>query len=91
MVGVWLFSMVIYSFSSDYAARFLQHGNVKQPKAFSIIRWGSLLVSMGLSAMIAQRYQSHLQGTGLWVFVIVVFTVILLSKLIFRFVVLKKR
>lgn len=91
IVGVWLLSMVIYSFSSDYATRFAQHAEFKPNKALTGIRWGSLLMAMALSAVIAQRYQSHLQGAGLWIFVMVVFAVILLSKLIFRFVVLRKR
>jgi hypothetical protein len=46
---------------------------------------------MGLSAYLAQAYQQHLQGTGIWVFVIVVFVIIILSKLVFKWVLKRRR
>ena len=79
---VWILAMVLYSFSSDYAQYFPDHNN----RALPFVRWGSLLVAMGLSAYLAQAYQQHLQGTGIWFFVIVVFVMIILSKLVFKWV-----
>lgn len=83
---IWLLSMALYSFSSDYAFTFREHNNVAVP----LIRWGSLLIAIGLSAYLAQAYQTHLQGNGIWVFVILVFVVITLSKLIFKWVIGRK-
>lgn len=84
---VWILAMVLYSFSSDYAQYFPDHNN----RALPFVRWGSLLVAMGLSAYLAQAYQQHLQGTGIWVFVIVVFAIIILSKLVFKWVLKRRR
>ncbi|HAM61759.1 hypothetical protein M0N77_03155 [Psychrobacter sp. AH5] len=84
---VWILAMVLYSFSSDYAQYFPDHNN----RALPFVRWGSLLVAMGLSAYLAQAYQQHLQGTGIWVFVIVVFVIIILSKLVFKWVLKRRR
>lgn len=84
---VWILAMVLYSFSSDYAQYFPDHNN----RALPFVRWGSLLVAMGLSGYLAQAYQQHLQGTGIWVFVIVVFVIILLSKLVFKWVLKRRR
>ena len=84
---VWILAMVLYSFSSDYAQYFPDHNN----RALPFVRWGSLLVAMGLSAYLAQAYQQHLQGTGIWVFVIVVFVIIILSKLVFKWVLKRLR
>ncbi|WP_227431117.1 hypothetical protein [Psychrobacter sp. I-STPA6b] len=83
---IWILAMVLYSFSSDYALTFPQHKN----KALPFIRWGSLLMAMGLSAYLASAYQQHLQGNGLWVFVIVVFVVIIVAKLIFKWVIRRR-
>lgn len=83
---VWLLAMIIYSFSSDYAHAFPNHGN----RAVPWMRWGSLLLAMGLSAVLAKVYQQHLQGTGMWVFVLVVLVVITAAKLVFSWV-LKRR
>ncbi len=84
---VWILAMVLYSFSSDYAQHFPNHNNRTLP----VVRWGSLLVAMGLSAYLAQAYQENLQGTGIWVFVIVVFVIIILSKLVFKWVLRRRR
>ena len=84
---VWILAMVLYSFSSDYAQYFPDHNN----RALPFVRWGSLLVAMGLSAYLAQAYQQHLQGTGIWVFVIVVFVIIILSNLVFKWVLKRRR
>ena len=79
---VWILAMVLYSFSSDYVASFPNHNN----RAVPYVRWGSLLFAMALSAYLAQAYQENLQGNGMWVFVIVVFVIIALSKIVFRWV-----
>lgn len=84
---VWILSMVLYSFSSDYALRFPNHNTPALP----FIRWGSLLIAMGLSFYLAKAYKEHLQGSGIWVFFGVVFVIIVLSKLIFRWVMNRKR
>ncbi|WP_352338076.1 hypothetical protein [Psychrobacter sp. 16-MNA-CIBAN-0192] len=84
---VWMLAMVLYSFSSDYAVSFPNHNN----RALPFIRWGSLLVAMALSAYLAQVYQKNLQGTGIWVFIAVVFVIITLSKLVFKWVIKRRR
>ncbi|WP_201529559.1 MULTISPECIES: hypothetical protein [Psychrobacter] len=84
---VWILAMVLYSFSSDYAVSFPNHNN----QALPFIRWGSLLIAMGLSAYLASAYQANLQGTGIWVFIVVVFVIITLSKLIFKWVINRRR
>ncbi len=84
---VWILAMVLYSFSSDYAINFPNHNN----RALPFIRWGSLLFAMGLSAYLAQAYQDNLQGSGFWVFIVVVFVIITLSKLIFKWVIKRRR
>ncbi|SNT69393.1 hypothetical protein [Psychrobacter sp. LV10R520-6] len=84
---VWILAMVLYSFSSDYAVSFPNHNN----SALPFVRWGSLLVAMGLSAYLASAYQANLQGSGIWVFVAVVFVIITLSKLIFKWVINRRR
>ena len=80
---VWILAMVLYSFSSDYVSKFPTHNN----RAVPYVRWGALLVAMGLSAYLAKAYQENLQGNGMWVFVIVVFVIIILSKIIFKWVI----
>ncbi len=80
---VWILAMVLYSFSSDYAVSFPNHNN----RALPFVRWGALLVAMGLSAYLAQAYQANLQGSGIWVFIAVVFVIITLSKLVFKWVI----
>ncbi|MGP9556897.1 hypothetical protein [Psychrobacter sp. AOP7-A1-24] len=80
---VWILAMVLYSFSSDYVASFPNHNNSAVP----YVRWGALLVAMALSAYLAQAYQENLQGNGMWVFVIVVFVVIVLAKVVFKWVI----
>jgi len=80
---VWILAMVLYSFSSDYVASFPNHNNGAVP----YVRWGALLVAMALSAYLAQAYQENLQGNGMWVFVIVVFVVIVLAKIVFKWVI----
>lgn len=84
---VWILAMVLHSFSSDYALTFPTHNNRSLP----LIRWGSLLVAIGLSAYLAKVYQANLQGSGIWVFFIVVFVIIVLSKIIFRWVLKRRR
>lgn len=84
---VWILAMVLYSFSSDYAVRFPNHNN----RALPFVRWGSLLIAMGLSAYLAQAYQDNLKGNGIWVFIIVVFVIITLSKLVFKWVMNRRR
>lgn len=84
---VWILAMVLYSFSSDYAYRFPNHSY----RALPFIRWGSLLVAMALSAYLATAYQENLQNTGIWVFIAIVFVVITVSKLIFQWVIKRKR
>lgn len=83
---VWILAMVLYSFTSDYALNFPNHTN----RAMPYLRWGSLLVALGLSAYLAKAYEEDLQGTGIWVFVVVVFVIILLSKLVFNKWVLRR-
>lgn len=80
---VWILAMVLYSFSSDYVANFPNHNN----RALPYIRWGALLAAMALSAYLAQVYQENLQGNGMWVFVAVVFVIITLSKVVFKWVI----
>lgn len=84
---VWIVAMVLYSFSSDYALTFPNH----ESRALPFIKWGSLLTAMVLSFYLAKAYQEHLQDTGIWVFMIVVLVVIVLSKLIFRWVIKRRR
>lgn len=84
---VWILAMVLHSFSSDYALNFPAHNNRSLP----LIRWGSLLVAIGLSAYLAKAYQAHLQGSGIWVFFIIVFVIIALSKIVFRWVLKRQR
>lgn len=84
---IWMLAMVLYSFSSDYALNFPQHNN----SALPFIRWGSLLVAMALSFYLAKAYQANLQGSGIWVFFGVVFIVIVVAKLIFRWVIKRRR
>jgi len=80
---VWILAMVLYSFSSDYVASFPNHNN----RAVPYVRWGALLVAMALSAYLSKVYQENLQGNGMWVFVIVVFVVIVLAKVVFKWVI----
>lgn len=80
---VWILAMVLYSFSSDYVTSFPNHNN----RAVPYVRWGALLVAMFLSAYLAQAYQENLQGNGMWVFVIVVFVIIVLAKVVFKWVI----
>ena len=80
---VWILAMVLYSFSSDYVASFPNHNN----RAVPYVRWGTLLVAMALSAYLAKAYQENLQGNGMWVFVIVVFVIIVLAKIVFKWVI----
>ncbi|MBF2718372.1 hypothetical protein IP510_00565 [Psychrobacter sp. NG254] len=80
---VWILAMVLYSFSSDYVTSFPNHNN----RAVPYVRWSALLVAMALSAYLAKAYQENLQGNGMWVFVIVVFVVIVLAKIIFKWVI----
>ncbi len=80
---VWILAMVLYSFSSDYVASFPNHNN----RAVPYVRWGALLVAMALSAYLAKAYQENLQGNGMWVFVIVVFVIIVLAKIVFKWVI----
>ena len=84
---VWILAMVFYSFSSDYAVRFPNHSH----RALPLVRWGSLFMAMGLSAYLAQAYQANLQGSGMWVFLIVVFVIITLSKLAFKWLINRQR
>ncbi|MGE6441001.1 hypothetical protein ACQKC9_05465 [Psychrobacter sp. NPDC078409] len=79
----WILAMVLYSFSSDYVASFPNHNN----RAVPYVRWGALLVAMALSAYLSKAYQENLQGNGMWVFVIVVFVVIVLAKVVFKWVI----
>lgn len=79
----WILAMVLYSFSSDYVASFPNHNN----RAVPYVRWGALLVAMALSAYLAKAYQENLQGNGMWVFVIVVFVIIVLAKIVFKWVI----
>ncbi len=87
IASVWILAMVLYSFSSDYAAAYPNH----HYRALPVIRWGSLLIAMGLSAYLAQAYQENLQGTGIWVFIGVVLVVIIVAKLIFGWVIRRQR
>ncbi|QOD13394.1 hypothetical protein IEE84_03710 [Psychrobacter sp. 28M-43] len=80
---VWILAMVLYSFSSDYVASFPNHNNRVVP----YVRWGALLVAMALSAYLSKAYQENLQGNGMWVFIIVVFVVIVLAKVVFKWVI----
>ena len=80
---VLILAMVLYSFSSDYVASFPNHNN----RAVPYVRWGALLVAMALSAYLSKAYQENLQGNGMWVFVIVVFVVIVLAKVVFKWVI----
>ena len=84
---VWVLAMVLYSFSSDYALAFPGYKSQVLP----LIRWGSLLVAIVLSTYLAMTYRENLVGTGIWVFFIVVFVVILLSKLVFKWVLRRPR
>ena len=82
LVIVWILAMVLYSFSSDYALDFPNHTHKELP----FVRWGSLIVAMGLSAYLAQAYREYLQDTGIWMFVIGVFVIVILSKLAFKWI-----
>ena len=84
---IWILAMVLYSFSSDYVASFPNH----QYRVLPFVRWGSLLVAMGLSAYLAQVYQKNLQGSGIWAFMVVVFIIITLTKLGFKWLIHQKR
>ena len=84
---IWVLAMVLHSFSSDYALVFANHNNPAVP----YVRWGSLLVAIALSAYLATAYKENLQGTGIWVFFVVVFVIILLSKVVFRWVLKRQR
>lgn len=77
---IWVLAMALYSFASDYVLAFPNH----QPRALPFVRWGALLVAIVLSTYLAMAYREHLQSTGIWIFFIVVFVIILLSKLAFR-------
>lgn len=87
LVIIWVLAMVLYSFSSDYALNFPNYTS----RALPFIKWGSLLVAMVLSFFLAKAYKEHLQGTGVWVFIAVVFVIIVLSKLVFRWVLKRQR
>ncbi|AMN49945.1 MULTISPECIES: hypothetical protein [unclassified Psychrobacter] len=87
LVIVWILAMVLYSFSSDYAVSFPNHNN----RALPFVRWGSLLIAMILSGYLAQAYQDNLKGNGIWVFIVVVFVVITLAKLVFKWVINRRR
>lgn len=87
LVIVWILAMVLYSFSSDYAASFPNHDN----RALPFVRWGSLLIAMVLSGYLAQAYQDNLKGNGIWVFIVVVFVIIILAKLVFKWVINRRR
>ena len=78
---VWVLAMVIYSFSSDYVLRFADN---KTP-ALLFIKWSSLLTAMVLSFFLAKAYQSYLHQSGVWVFIGIVFVIITVSKLAFRY------
>ncbi|WP_201585344.1 hypothetical protein [Psychrobacter jeotgali] len=84
---IWILAMVLYSFSSDYAHHFPAHNN----RALPFIRWGSLLVAIALSVYLTQVYQQNLQDTGIWIFIAVVFVIITVSKLIFQWVLKRRR
>ena len=84
---VWILAMVLYSFSSDYAVSFPDHNYPALP----FVRWGSLLIAMGLSFYFAQAYQANLQGSGIWIFILVVLVIVILSKLAFRWVIKRRR
>ena len=84
---VWILAMVLYSFSSDYAVRFPNHSH----RALPLVRWGSLFMAMGLSAYLAQAYQANLQGSGMWIFLVVVFSIITVSKLAFKWLINRQR
>ncbi len=87
LVIVWILAMVLYSFSSDYAVSFPNHNN----RALPFVRWGSLLIAMVLSGYLAQAYQDNLKGNGIWVFIVVVFVIITLAKLVFKWVINRRR
>lgn len=72
--------MIVYSFAGDYARTFKNHGITVLP----FIRWGSLLMAMGLSLQLAVRYQNLITTKGMWVFILVGFAVIFIAKLLFR-------
>ena len=72
---------------SDYAVRFPNHSH----RALPLVRWGSLFMAMGLSAYLAQAYQANLQGSGMWIFLVVVFIIITLSKLAFKWLINRQR
>ena len=77
---VWVLAMVLHSFSSDYALSFPN----RNTRALSYVRWGSILFAIALSAYLAKAYQEYLQDAGIWAFFIIVFIIILLSKLAFK-------
>lgn len=87
LVIVWILAMVLYSFSSDYAVSFPNHNN----RALPFVSWGSLLIAMVLSGYLAQAYQDNLKGNGIWVFIVVVFVIITLAKLVFKWVINRRR
>ena len=84
---IWVAAMVSYSFSSDYALAFPEH----KIQALPFVRWGALLVAIALSTYLAIAYKEQLQSTGIWVFFVVVFIIILLSKLAFRWLIRRPR
>lgn len=83
---LWILAMIAYSFAGDYARSFPNHGN----KTIPLVRWGSLILAMGLSLQLAVRYQDKVSANNMWIFVIVGFVVIILSKLLFRHIFIKK-
>lgn len=84
---VWVLAMMLYSFSSDYTLAFPSY----KSQALPFIRWGSLLVAIVLSTYLAMTYRENLVGTGIWVFFIIVFVIILLSKLVFKWMLRRPR
>lgn len=77
---IWVIAMIAYSFAQDYSLTFPEQ---KRPW-LSMVRWGALLVAMGLSGYLAIIYTEKLSGTGVWVFMLVVLVIITLAKIAFR-------
>lgn len=84
---IWVLAMVLHSFSSDYALAFPH----RKTRALSYVRWGSILLAIALSAYLAKAYQEYLQDSGIWAFFVVVFIIILLSKLAFKWLLKRVR
>lgn len=84
---IWMLAMVVYSFASDYVLRFPKHNMPALP----FIRWGALLVAMGLSFYLSKAYKSLFQGTGIWIFFALVFVIVALSKVTFIWLMNRKR